>query len=146
VKLRPIIKISVTSMLATGSSATKPSTITINNCSLSSPIITLPSVPFKLHSWELLILNVLIVLVTNPFLIFIKKTVLPVLKEHNSIPKLISANQLLPKLHQNALPTMFGMKPNKNVSVPMLSLLTSDANVLLVWNHSSGILKKELVN
>lgn len=145
-RLRPIIKISVTSTLATGSSVTKPSMITINNCSLSSPIITLPSVPFKHHSWELLILNVLIVLVKNPSLIFIKKTVLPAPKELNLIPKLINVNQLLPKLHPNVLAITFGMKLNKNVSVPMLSQLTSDVNVLPVWNHLSGMHKKEPAN
>ena len=143
-KLRPIIKISVTSMLAIGSLVIKLSMITINNCLLLSLIITLPNAQLKLLSWELLILNVSIVLVTNPSSIFIKRIVSLVLKEHNSILKLISANQLLPRHHLNVLPTISGMKLNKNVSVLMLSQLTSDVNVSPVWNHSSGVPTKEL--
>ena len=142
-KLRPIIKISVTSMLAIGSLVIKLSMITINNCLLLSLIITLPNAQLKLLSWELLILNVSIVLVTNPSSIFIKRIVSLVLKEHNLILKLINANQLLLRHHPNVLPTISGMKLNKNVFVLMLSPLTSDVNVSPVWNHSSGVPVKE---
>lgn len=81
---------------------------------------------------------------TNPSSIFIKRIVSLVLKEHNSILKLINANQQLPRHHLNVLPTISGMKLNKNVSVLTLSQLTSDVNVSPVWNHLSGVPTKEL--
>lgn len=81
----------------------------------------------------------------NQFLIFLKKIVPLVQKEHNSIPKLINVN-LLSRYHPNVLQIMFGMKLNKNVSALMLSQSILDVNVLPVYNHSFGTSMKRSAN
>jgi len=133
-------------MLVTGSLVIKLSMTTINNYSLSSLITTLPNVQLKLLSWELPIQNVSTVLMTNQSSILNKKIVLLVPQELNSIPKLTNVNQQLQRNHPNVLLIMFGMKPNKNVSVQMLSQLISDVNVLPVWIHLSGMPMSKPVN